>query len=74
MVAMKRIVTAAEEGHWIVLNNCHLMPRWLPVLQKKLEEISADSNTNEDFRIMLSSDPSNDIPVGVLDRSIKLIF
>lgn len=55
------------QGHWVVLNNVHLMPRWLPTLDKRLDYYK-EIGSNADFRVMLSSDPTNTIPVGILER------
>ena len=71
IVALEKLEVGNRQGHWILLNNVHLMPRWLPVLEKKLDEY-AITGTHEDFRIMLSSDPSNAIPISILDRAIKI--
>jgi len=48
------------------------MPRWLPELEKILDSFSGDSSGNPNFRLFLSADPSPDVPIGILDRSIKL--
>lgn len=72
VVAMERLEAAQRQGHWVVLNNVHLMPRWLKSLQKRLDEFAASGASHESFRVLLSSDPSPTIPVGVLERSIKL--
>eukprot|EP00904_Undaria_pinnatifida_P003150 jgi/Undpi1/12836/HiC_scaffold_7.g02503.m1 len=58
-------------GHWVVLNNIHLMPRWLPSLDKRLDYFK-EIGSHTGFRVMLSSDPSNMIPVGILQRCINL--
>lgn len=71
VIAAERLDNGCRQGHWVVLNNVHLMPRWLPFLEKKLDEY-AITGTHESFRIMLSSDPSNSIPIPILDRSIKI--
>lgn len=55
------------QGHWVVLNNVHLMPRWLPTLDKRLDHFK-EIGSNPGFRVMLSSDPSDMIPVGILER------
>ena len=69
--AQERLEVGQRQGHWIFLNNVHLMPRWLLVLEKKLEEY-ATLGIHEGFRILLSSDPSNAIPISILDKSIKI--
>lgn len=47
------------------------MPRFLVELEKKLD-VYAVEGSNANFRLYLSSDPSNDIPIGLLERAIKL--
>ena len=71
VVAAEKLEVGSRQGHWVFLNNVHLMPRWLLVLEKKLDEY-AKIGTHEDFRIILSSDPSGSIPVSILERSIKI--
>ena len=71
VVAQERLEAAHRSGHWVILNNVHLMPRWLKKVEKLLDEY-ASSGSHENFRVFMSSDPSNSIPIGILDRSIKL--
>eukprot|EP01039_Chlorochromonas_danica_P013144 gene13144-15167_t len=71
VVAMGNLEKAHREGHWVVLNNVHLMPRWLVELEKKLDEF-AQEGSNKKFRLFLSSDASNAIPIGLLNRCIKI--
>jgi len=71
VVAMSWLETAHRNGHWVILNNVHLMPKWLIELEKKLDEYAAEgSHTN--FRVFLTSDPSTSIPIGILNRCIKV--
>ncbi|KAG2533277.1 hypothetical protein JM18_000527 [Phytophthora kernoviae] len=116
-VAMRTLQMSVESGHWIILNNVHLMPKWMLELDKWLEQLAKASkstsyatfrnnlsssndvarmptsrslttlpptggtNLNTDgrigtlhpnFRLFITSDPSPNIPIGVLERSIKL--
>lgn len=71
VVAMSCLELAHRNGHWVILNNIHLMPSWLIELEKKLDEFAIEGS-HEKFRLYLSSDPSNAIPIGVLSRCIKL--
>lgn len=71
VVAMSCLELAHRNGHWVILNNIHLMPRWLIELEKKLDEFAIEKS-HEKFRLYLSSDPSPAIPIGVLSRCIKL--
>ncbi|CAM9099296.1 unnamed protein product [Ectocarpus fasciculatus] len=67
VVAMDRLDVGSAQGHWVVLNNVHLMPKWLPALSKRLDYFK-EIGSNPKFRVMLSSDPSETIPVGILER------
>lgn len=68
---MSCLELAHRNGHWVILNNIHLMPNWLIELEKKLDEFAIEGS-HEKFRLYLSSDPSTAIPIGVLSRCIKL--
>jgi dynein heavy chain len=70
-VAMNYLETAHRNGHWVILNNVHLMPSWLIELEKKLDEY-AQEVSHEEFRVFLTSDPNNAVPIGILNRCIKL--
>ena len=70
-IANERLDTGHKMGHWVVLNNVHLMPKWLKVVEKKLDDYALSAG-NARFRIFLSSDPSNGIPIGLIERCIKL--
>ena len=71
VVAMSRLEAGHKEGHWVVLENIHLMPRWNAELEKKLDEFAAEGS-HPDFRVFLSAEPSTAMPIGILERSIKL--
>lgn len=71
IVALNKLEIGHKEGHWVMLQNIHLMPRWLLDLEKKLDSFAAEGS-HSDFRLFLSSDPSNGIPIGLLEKSIKL--
>lgn len=49
------------------------MPTWLIELEKILDSYSGEAGGgNSEFRLFLSAEPSTGIPIGILDRSIKL--
>merc|ERR1712178_108614 len=60
-----------KEGHWVMLQNIHLMPSFLLELEKKLD-VFAQEGSNPGFRLFLTSDPSKNIPIGLLEICIKL--
>eukprot|EP00931_Biecheleriopsis_adriatica_P003888 TRINITY_DN10563_c0_g2_i1.p1 TRINITY_DN10563_c0_g2~~TRINITY_DN10563_c0_g2_i1.p1 ORF type:complete len:2985 (-),score=661.93 TRINITY_DN10563_c0_g2_i1:306-8801(-) len=70
-IAMQKLEMGHKEGHWVMLQNIHLMPSWCTILEKKLDAFAAE-NSHLHFRLFLSADPSNGIPMGILERSIKL--
>jgi dynein heavy chain len=70
-IANEKLDIANKEGHWVMLQNVHLMPRFLVELEKRLA-IFAHEGSHPDFRLFLSADPSTGIPIGLLEKSIKL--
>ncbi|KAL8434818.1 hypothetical protein ACSSS7_002955 [Eimeria intestinalis] len=71
VVAMQKLDLGHKEGHWVLLQNIHLMPKWTIELEKKLDAFAAEGS-HPNFRCFLSSELCDYIPVGILDRSIKL--
>uniref|UniRef100_A0A8B9EVG3 Dynein axonemal heavy chain 1 n=1 Tax=Anser cygnoides TaxID=8845 RepID=A0A8B9EVG3_ANSCY len=60
--------SAMEQGNWVFFQNCHLAPSWMPSLERLIEGI----NPNKDFRLWLTSLPSNRFPVSILQNSSKV--
>jgi len=71
VVAMNKLDIGHKEGHWVMLQNVHLMPLFLLELEKKLDEFAGEGSA-PGFRLFLSSDPAKTIPIGLLEKSIKL--
>ncbi|XP_066093696.1 dynein axonemal heavy chain 17 isoform X2 [Saccopteryx bilineata] len=75
VVAENALDLAAEKGHWVILQNIHLVARWLSTLDKKLERYS--SGSHGDYRVFISAEPapspeSHIIPQGILENAIKI--
>ncbi|XP_028842651.1 dynein heavy chain 9, axonemal-like isoform X2 [Denticeps clupeoides] len=70
VVAEQALDLAAQEGHWVILQNIHLVSRWLSTLEKKLEQQAECSHAN--LRVFISAESSSSIPQGILENSIKI--
>ncbi|KAG5886035.1 hypothetical protein JTB14_000014 [Gonioctena quinquepunctata] len=63
---------AQVKGSWVLLQNCHLLPDWFEILERRLTEMDFD-NTHENFRLWLTSEATEDIPIELLQSSIKVV-
>uniref|UniRef100_A0A3Q2Y7B3 Dynein heavy chain 1, axonemal n=1 Tax=Hippocampus comes TaxID=109280 RepID=A0A3Q2Y7B3_HIPCM len=61
---------AMERGQWVFFQNCHLAPSWMPSLESLIENI--DLKVHKDFRLWLTSLPSNRFPVSILQNGTKM--
>ncbi|XP_013358995.1 PREDICTED: dynein heavy chain 10, axonemal isoform X2 [Chinchilla lanigera] len=69
-VALQLLETAVARGQWLMLQNCHLLVRWLKDLEKSLEKIT---KPHPDFRLWLTTDPTKGFPIGILQKSLKVV-
>ena len=59
-----------HRGHWIVLENLHLMKSWLKTLEKLLSGLT---QPHKDFRLFLTTNPTADFPLGILQNALKVV-
>lgn len=68
--AQNTIESGAMRGWWVMLQNCHLLTKWL----KKLEVISENlTKPDKAFRLWLTTAPNDGFPLGILQKSIKVV-
>ena len=70
-VANAAIEEAVDKGTWVVLQNCHLAPSWMPALEKIIENFNAE-HINPSFRLWLTAMPSADFPMSILQNGVKV--
>lgn len=68
-VALDLLDKAATRGQWLMLQNCHLLVKWLKELEKALERIT---KPNPNFRLWITTNPIKDFPIGILQNSLKV--
>uniref|UniRef100_A0A2C9JWZ0 AAA+ ATPase domain-containing protein n=1 Tax=Biomphalaria glabrata TaxID=6526 RepID=A0A2C9JWZ0_BIOGL len=69
-VALQLLETAISRGQWLMLQNCHLLVRWLRELDKQLEKMT---KPHPDFRLWLTTEPTPSFPISILQRSLKVV-
>ncbi|XP_066516038.1 dynein axonemal heavy chain 6 isoform X2 [Hoplias malabaricus] len=71
--AEKMIAEAVKNGNWIFLQNCHLAVSWMLSMEEIIKSFAEpDTIIHENFRLFLSSMPTNVFPVTVLQNSVKV--
>ena len=74
-IAEEAMKLGAKEGHWVILENIHLVVKWLKVLEKVMEDCAKVAHEN--FRFFLTAEPAGSpeyhiMPQGILQACIKI--
>jgi dynein heavy chain len=67
------IKTAAVKGTWVFLQNCHLLKKWLPALDRLIDSDQV-RKAHKDFRLWLTTKPTPAFPLGLLQKSNKIVM
>jgi len=65
------INSGTAKGGWVMLCNCHLCVSWMGRLDRICETIDPKT-THRDFRLWLTSYPSKDFPLSILQNGVKM--
>ncbi|KAJ1434470.1 dynein heavy chain 10 axonemal [Ochromonadaceae sp. CCMP2298] len=69
-IAEQLLDVGYKRGHWVLLQNCHLLASWLKTLERVLNEMK---DPHKDFRLWLTTEPTDRFPLGILQRSLKVV-
>ncbi|XP_061673976.1 dynein axonemal heavy chain 10-like [Syngnathoides biaculeatus] len=69
-IALHLLEVAAARGQWLMLQNCHLLVKWLKDLEKCIERVT---KPHPGFRLWLTTNPIDDFPIGILQKSLKVV-
>lgn len=70
-IAEHHMAYAIQAGVWVLLQNCHLAASWMPKLEAIVEQYVAEE-IHKDYRLWLTSMPSGEFPVSILQHSVKI--
>ena len=70
--ALELINASCREGHWVLLQNCHLSQEFMPHLERAVLALPDNKEMNHSFRLFLTSTPISFFPVSVLQNGVKL--
>lgn len=68
--AKSLVELGAIKGHWVMLQNCHLLTKWLKKLEAIIEGLQ---KPDKQFRLWLTTAPTDKFPLGILQKSIKVV-
>ena len=61
-----------QAGNWVIFQNCHMVPHWLPKLEFMCEGLDEDLASTE-FRLWITTKESKEFPIPILQNCIKVV-
>jgi dynein heavy chain len=71
--AQLMLETGSARGQWVMLLNCHVLSGWLRKLEAVLEHLESGTIPHIDFRLWMTTDPTDAFPLAVLQKSVKVV-
>ena len=71
--ALDMIDKAKLKGKWLLLQNVHLCESFIPNLEDAIEKLYS-TPTHRNFRLWLTSHPSANLPISILQACIKVVM
>ncbi|XP_053669700.1 dynein axonemal heavy chain 10 [Anopheles nili] len=68
--ALKLLYSALEQGQWLMLQNGHLLISFIKTLEKIIDSIE---KPHPDFRLWITTDATPTFPIGILQKSLKVV-
>lgn len=68
--ALKLLEESVERGQWLMLQNGHLLIPFMKKLEKVIEGVQ---EFHKDFRLWITTDPTPSFPIGLLQKSLKVV-
>lgn len=69
--AHRKLEAAFIRGHWIMIQNCHLLLSWVNDLETILNDLGTP---HIDFRLWLTTEPSSGFPIGLLQKCFRVVI
>mmetsp|Transcript_23863 Transcript_23863/g.43710 ORF Transcript_23863/g.43710 Transcript_23863/m.43710 type:complete len:2143 (+) Transcript_23863:3-6431(+) len=69
--AIAGIAEGGKSGKWVLLQNCHLAPSFMPKLEGIVEKFDS-KELNPDYRLWLTACPAPHFPISILQNGIKM--
>lgn len=73
--ALNMVESAVVKGYWICLKNVHLVCHWLPTLERTIDQllVENDSEATSHFRLWMTAEPLSTLPLTLLQRCKKVV-